>query len=429
MSKQNRRSGKSFSTLGQRMLSFGRGIMRTYANETSLQSDTSSEPSRPQGQWRSMTNKNLIWRQEQATPPTPPPRAIEANSNFDYSDSDYSNYDDMGEPMQRQPQARQPQPIQRQPEPQQPPQSNKPIPSYVKSPDGTPVKVSRKQFPNDLQRRLESISAAHEEVRAQRDKKRDEKVESIQRKVDSGEVTPYRRRGSIDVDYVKTESLLPPEERGKPASPIQTERQDSSSNESSTETTESAVESDADNDSEWFDEIPDDDDNIDSLAGFESSEDEIQRLPDDLPRFDTSSLSQEEASDDMGEFEGGFDSFSSQSANPNTTINRDYDDYAEDSFSDDVPSLFDTSTDSESSVQRFSQELPEFDDGDSDETVPLVPYYSEPTSQQAPSAEPTIQRSELDVPNNDNDMDRPSNDSTVEQTSIQRDMVQRDTFE
>ena len=422
MSKQNRRAGKSFSTLGQRMLSFGRGIMRTYANETPMQSDTSNEPSRPQGQWRSMTNKNLIWRQEQTSPSGTPRPAIEPNTGFDYSNSDYSNYDEVQEPVQRQPQPRPQQPIQRQPQPQQPAQQpNKQIPSYIKSPDGTPVKVSRKQFPNELQRRLESIAAAHQEVQAERDKKRDKKVESIQRKVDSGEVAPYRRRGSIEVDYVKTESLLPPDERGKSSSPIQTDRQDSSSdNESSAPTTDLSANNEIDDDSEWFDEVPDDDDNIDNLAGFESSEDDIQRLPDDLPRFDASSLSQEEPSDDMGEFEGGFDNFSSQSANPNPTINRDFDNDTEDNFHD-VPSLFDTPSESQDSIQRTALDLPElleFDDGYSDETVPLVPHYSEPSSRPASPSDTPIQRSELEHPNiSDNTSNRTENKSVQQDAS------------
>ena len=450
MSKQNRRTGKSFSTLGQRMLSFGRGIMRTYANETSAQPSPSNEPSIQQGQWRSMSNKNLIWRQEQATPALTPPPAIRPNTDIDYSDSDYSNYDDMGEPLQAQPQPRRQPAIQRQPEPQPPAQTNKPIPSYIKSSDGTPVKVSRKQFPNDLQRRLESIAAAHQEVQAERDQKRDKKVESIQRKVDSGEVAPYRRRGSIDVDYVKTESLLPPEERGKPNTTIQTERQDSSQSDSSTSTTDSKPDSDGGDDSEWFDEIPDDDANIDNLAGFESSEDDIQRMPDDLPRFDASSLNQEEPPDDMGEFESGSDSFSSQTApSSNPSIDRDFEDNSNHSFDGGFDSPIDSPISTESTVQRTSQnymELPEFDEGDNDETVPLVPHYDGSTSSPSPSIDTPVQGSEPKNSNSNTRINRSKKSSSTQNnvgddnsadlgqappidTQIQRQTIQRDSFE
>ena len=48
MSKQNR-SNRPFRTLGQRMLSFGRDIMRTYPNEAPNLSETETSASRPQG--------------------------------------------------------------------------------------------------------------------------------------------------------------------------------------------------------------------------------------------------------------------------------------------------------------------------------------------------------------------------------------------
>jgi hypothetical protein len=444
MSKQNRRSSGSFRTLGQRMLSFGRGIMRTYANETSLQPDTtSSEPSRPRGQWRSMTTDSLIWRQEQPTvPSTPPPSQQMPDNDYgdDYDEGDYANYDDMGQPIQRQPQQRPRQPIQRTPSQQPPQQPKNPTPSYIQTKEGTAVRTSQNKFPDPIQRRLNAIAAAHEAKNAERDHQRDQKIENIQRKVEKGEMTTHRRRGSIEVDYVQTESLLPPDERGKePSTPIQTQRETTDSGGDTTDASDSDAVTDGADEANWFDEIPDDDADIDSIAGFESTDDAVQRLPDDLPQFDPS-FNEEENPDDMGEFEGGYDDFSSPSPNANDVMNRDYDE-ADD---DDAPAYSDfgdVTQSADTPVQRTAQEsdytLPLFDNMDNDETVPLIPAMDLPdVGSPTPPTDTPVQRSEsddesysdfddeddggnsyTDFPNVDGS---PTNDAPVQRNTIQR---------
>ena len=428
MSKQNR-SGKPFRTLGQRMLSFGREVMRTYSNDVSIQPETSSQPPRPQGQWRSMSNNQLIWRQEQTAPQAPQQPAPQNMGYEDasfYEDSDYQPFE---QPIQRRPQPpQQARPVQRQPQ-QQPPapqQPQKPTPNYVQMSDGTPVQVSKKQFSSPLQRRLEAIAAAHAEASADRDKEREQKIENIQRKVESGELTTRRRRGSIDVDYVSTDSLISPDERSK----IQAQREA----ESPTDTSDAPANDAPDNDNEWFDEIPDDDADIDSMAGFESSDDSIQRMPDDLPRFDASSL-EEGDNDDMGEFESGY-----EAVNPTVTtdnpINRAYDD---DDYDNQVES--NSAPASDTPIQRSAQDfntLPTFDDFDQDETVPLVPDVDPPTfapsvdSGNAPSSDNTpVQRSAQDnTPSSDNTpVQRSTQDNTpsISDNPIQRRSIQHET--
>ena len=419
-----KRSGKPFRTLGQRMLSFGRDVMRTYSNEVSIQPDTPSEPSRPQGQWRSMTNNNLIWRQEQQTPAPPPAQAVPQDLGYDdpsiYEESDYQPF---APPIQRRQQQQQPRPVQRQQQPpaQKPP--DKPTPNYVQMDDGTPVKVSQKQFDSPLQRRLEAIMAAHGEIQAERDAERDKKIENIQRKVESGELSTRRRRGSIDVDYVSTDSLIAPDEREK----IQAQRQ--------AETQNNTPDTNADNDSQWFDEVPDDDADIDNIAGFESSDDSLQRLPDDLPRFDPTGLEEGDTDNDMGEFESGYEAIDSSVATDNP-IDRAFDDdaYPVDDFDGNMDS-FDAPIMSDTPVQRRPQDinaLPTFDDFDQDETVPLVPDVDLP-SPMTPATDAPIQRQALDNDAFDEGDDPSINDAPADDTPIinnrpvQRRPIQRET--
>jgi len=426
MSKQ-KRSGKPFRTLGQRMLSFGRDVMRTYSNEVSLQPDTTSQPSRPQGQWRSMTNNGLVWRKEQPTSAPQQAQQPSAPADMDYDDAFYqqeSDYQPFAPPIQRRPQQpQQPQPVQRQPQrpqpSQQPQQPKKPAPNYVQTDDGTPVKVSRKQFDSPLQRRLEAIMAAHEEVQSERDQKRDQKIENIQRKVESGELSTRRRRGSIDVDYVKTDSLLSPEDRDK----VQTKREDSTPAESTPEPTNDAT----DDDSQWFDEVPDDDADIDNIAGFESSDD-MEGLPDDLPRFDPSSLEGGETDNDMGEFEGGYDAVDPSVAT-DKQIDRAYDeDYPVQDFDDSGDTVDSQPMSSDTPIQRTPQDdlndLPTFDDFDSDETVPLVPDVD--TSSPAPSSDNTpVQRSESADSDEDNFLTETADDTSDNTPDVSNRPVQR----
>jgi|GEM_PF-5623271 len=422
MSKQ-KRSGKPFRTLGQRMLSFGRTVMRTYSNEVSIQPETSSEPTRPQGQWRSMSDNRLIWREEQTTPA--PPAQPSAPQDAGYDEAFYmeeSDYQPFGNPIQRRPQ-QQPQqqrPVQRQA--QRPPQqqSQKPKPNYVQMNDGTPVQVSKKTFESPLQRRLESIMAAHAEANAERDKEREQKIESLQRKVESGELSTRRRRGSIDVDYVSTDSLLTPEDREK----IQAERQAQADSDTAVANADNT-----DDDNAWFDEVPDDDADIDNIAGFESSDDDIQRLPDDLPRFDPSSLEGGDDDDNMGEFEGGYET-NSPVATDNNIIDRAYDDdYPVQEF-DNGDSFFDAPAPADTPIQRTADDLnslPTFDDFEQDETVPLIPNMD---TSPAPTTDTPVQRTADDMPVLDEESDSPFSDTStdnpppISDTPVQR-QIQR----
>ena len=307
--------------------------------------------------------------------------------------------DEQVAPIQRRPQPSRP--VQRRQQPQQPqqppPQPKQPTPNYVQMDDGSPVKVSRKQFSNPLQRKLEAIMAAHDNANAARDQEREQKIENIQRKMESGELKPTRRRGSIDVDYVSTDSLIRPDERDK----VQAQRKEAKSPD-----TTDAVDQQTDDDNQWFDEIPDDDADIDSMAGFESSDDDIHRMPDDLPRFDPSSLEEDNA-DDMGELESGYaDDYSQPAVTTDAPIQRQYDD---DYPAQDFDALANDnnigSTDSQTPIQRAIQDydgLPTFDDFDQDETVPLIPSVDFPSASDSPSTGDTpIQRSSYDEPQYD----------------------------
>ncbi|MEM6285434.1 MAG: hypothetical protein AAF787_24805 [Chloroflexota bacterium] len=245
--------GRRFSTLGARMLNFGRQVMRSYAPED-MAAPPEPEPNTPVARWGTQASEPLIWRDFAQDAAPAQADATGSYNDYAYDDAGYDpyaqpvQYDEYGNPIQRSPQpGQQParprprqqrppqrQPIQRRPQQnQQPPQQRQPVQRQPQQPrvrpaqplnpvqrDGEPAEGRQKPVQAPVNRRqreqwevgqLQSILGFHKEKEDQREEYRQQQIEKLQRKAEE-QGGQLRRRGRAGVEYFNTEAMVKPEE-------------------------------------------------------------------------------------------------------------------------------------------------------------------------------------------------------------------------
>ncbi|MEO0561271.1 MAG: hypothetical protein AAF125_04110, partial [Chloroflexota bacterium] len=215
MTDQNAPRKRPFRTLGARLLSYGRQVMRNYEAPDSapapIQRSNSGNARRSIGgnkaapvraTWKAQAaSQSLIWRETGGAfvqrQPQEGGAPSEPNEMF------------TGQPQRREA------PTQARPTPIRPMQSSAQPPAQ-RTPQQPPKQRSGKP-PSPLENRLQRILDFHETKNAQREEIKRKKIEKIQREAEEiqrkaeesgSEARPLPRRGRANFDYVTTSSLL-----------------------------------------------------------------------------------------------------------------------------------------------------------------------------------------------------------------------------